>query len=109
MPRSTGVKDKVDEAAVGLFAARGVDGVSIAEIAAAAGVSQGALYRHYASKEELGWALFSTAYLRTGEELDRIRASKAEFGDAVTSMVAHFCALFDADTALFRFMLITQH
>ena len=37
MPRSTGVKDKVDEAAVGLFAARGVDGVSIAEIAATAG------------------------------------------------------------------------
>ena len=58
MPRSTGVKDKVDEAAVGLFAARGVDGVSIAEIAAAAGVSQGALYRHYASKEELAWMLF---------------------------------------------------
>jgi len=54
MPPSTGVKDKVDEPAVGLFAAHGVDGVSIAEIAAAAGVSQGALYRHHASKEELG-------------------------------------------------------
>jgi len=53
-------------------------------------LSQGALYRHYASKEELGWALFSSAYLRTGEELDRIRTGEAEFEAAVTAMIAHF-------------------
>jgi AcrR family transcriptional regulator len=109
MPRSAGVKTKVERAAVDLFAANGFDGVSIADIAATAGVSQGALYRHYPSKEELGWALFSTAYLRTGEELDRIRTGEAEFEAAVTAMIAHFCALYDLDPALFRFMLITQH
>ena len=109
MPRSAGVKTKVERAAVDLFAAHGFDGVSIADIAAAAGVSQGALYRHYPSKEELAWALFSIAYLRTGEELDRIRAGAAEFEPAVAAMVAHFCALYDEDPALFRFMLITQH
>jgi AcrR family transcriptional regulator len=109
MPRSAGVKTKVERAAVDLFAANGFDGVSIADIATTAGVSQGALYRHYPSKEELGWALFSTAYLRTGEELDRIRAGEAEFDAAVTAMIAHFCALYDEDPALFRFMLITQH
>jgi len=109
MPRSAGVKTKVERAAVDLFAANGFDGVSIADIAGAAGVSQGALYRHYASKEELGWALFSSAYLRTGEELDRIRTGEAEFEAAVTAMIAHFCALYDEDPALFRFMLITQH
>ena len=92
-----------------LFAANGFDGVSIADIAAAAGVSQGALYRHYPSKEELAWALFSTAYLRTGRELDRIRTAEAGFEAAVTAMTAHFCALYDEDPALFRFMLITQH
>ena len=92
-----------------LFAVNGFDGVSVADIAAAAGVSQGALYRHYRSKEELGWALFSAAYLRTGEALDRIRTGEAEFDAAVTAMIAHFCALYDEDPALFRFMLITQH
>jgi AcrR family transcriptional regulator len=109
MPRSAGVKTKVERAAVDLFAANGFDGVSIADIAAMAGVSQGALYRHYPSKEELAWTLFSTAYLRTGEELDRIRTGEAEFGAAVTAMTAHFCGLYDEDPALFRFMLITQH
>jgi len=109
MPRSAGVKTKVERATVDLFAANGFDGVSIADIAAMAGVSQGALYRHYPSKEELAWALFSTAYLRTGEELDRIRTGEAEFEAAVTAMIAHFCALYDEDPALFRFMLLTQH
>ena len=109
MSRAAGVKSRVERAALELFAASGVDGVSIAEIAATAGVSQGALYRHYPSKEDLAWVLFSTAYLRTGEELDQIRASGAGFEAAVTAMVSHFCGLYDNDPALFRFMLITQH
>lgn len=104
-----GVKNRVERAALELFAADGFDGVSIAKIAATAGVSQGALYRHYASKEELAWTLFSTAYLSASADLDAIRASGAEFDARVTAMVAHFCALYDDDPALFRFMLIAQH
>jgi AcrR family transcriptional regulator len=109
MPRPGGVKTRVERAALELFAANGFDGVSIADIAAAAGVSQGALYRHYASKEELAWTLFSTAYLRTGADLDAIRVSRSGLDARVTAMVAHFCALYDDDPALFRFMLIAQH
>jgi len=37
--RSIGARGKVERAALDLFAAEGIDGVSIAEIAAAAGVS----------------------------------------------------------------------
>ena len=107
--RSIGAREKVERAALALFAAKGVDGVSIAEIAAAAAVSQGALYRHYPSKDELAWALFSTAYLRTGAELDRIRARKLNFTARIAAMVGHFCRLYDRDPALFRFMLIAQH
>jgi AcrR family transcriptional regulator len=109
MARSTSVKAKVERAAIELFAAKGVDGVSIGEIASLAGVSQGALYRHYPSKEELAWGLFSTAYLRTGAELDEIRGRQRDFRARIGAMVAHFCALYDSDPALFRFMLIAQH
>jgi AcrR family transcriptional regulator len=109
MPRSTGAKQRVEKAAVELFAGRGLDGVSIGDIAAAAGVSQGALYRHYPSKEGLAWALFSSAYVRTGAELDEIRRRERGFPAQLAAMVAHFCALYDRDPALFRFMLIAQH
>jgi AcrR family transcriptional regulator len=107
--RATGVKDKVDRAAIALFAARGVDGVSIAEIAAAAGVAQGALYRHYRSKEELARHLFAAAYRRMGAELAEIGRAPATFDARIGAMVAHFCALYDRDPALFRFLLLSQH
>ena len=104
-----GAKAKVEKAALELFAANGVDGVSIGEVAARAGVSQGALHRHYRSKEELAWNLFATAYLRTGAELGEIRFRHRDFTTRVGAMVEHFCALYDRDPALFRFMLIAQH
>jgi AcrR family transcriptional regulator len=107
--RSTDVRAKVERAALALFAAKGVDGVSIAEIAQMAGVSQGALYRHYPSKEEMAWTLFSAAYLHTGAELDAIRARHSGFKARIAGMVEHFCKLYDSDPALFRFMLIAQH
>jgi len=107
--RATGVKARVERAAVDLFAARGVDGVSIADIAGAAGVSQGALYRHYPSKDELAAALFKLAYRRTGEELAAIGAAQRDFTARIGAMIAHFCVLYDHDPALFRFMLIAQH
>lgn len=107
--RATGVKERVERAAIDLFAARGVDGVSIADIAGAAGVSQGALYRHYRSKDELAAQLFTSAHRRTGTELAAIGAAKRNFAERIDAMVSHFCALYDRDPALFRFMLISQH
>jgi AcrR family transcriptional regulator len=107
--RATGVKDRVERAAIALFAERGVDGVSIADIAARAGVAQGALYRHYRSKEALATQLFATAYFRAGAELAVICARESQFAARIAAMVAHFCALYDHDAPLFRFMLIAQH
>jgi AcrR family transcriptional regulator len=107
--RVAGAKARIDRAALDLFAAKGVDGVSIAEIAAAAEVSQGALYRHYRSKDELAERLFSLAYRRTGAELAALATAEIGFVARVDAMVAHFCALYDQDAALFRFMLIAQH
>lgn len=109
MMRSSGVKDRVEQAAIALFAARGVDGVSIADIATSAGVSQGALYRHYRGKDELAARLFTEAYRRSGAELSAIVARTEGFASRIAAMVEHFCALFDQDPALFRFLLLAQH
>lgn len=103
------MKDRVERAAIGLFGARGIDGVSIADIAGSAGISQGALYRHFRSKDELATRLFSEAYRRTGAELAAIGAAEPDFAAQIGAMVAHFCALYDRDPALFRFMLMSQH
>jgi AcrR family transcriptional regulator len=46
-------RDRLLQAAADVFAARGYEGTRVADIAAAAGVSNGALYAHFASKAEL--------------------------------------------------------
>jgi AcrR family transcriptional regulator len=109
MARAVYTKERVERAAVELFATKGVDGSSIGEIAALAQVSQGALYRHYPSKQDLARSLFSTAYRRIGGELAELRRREPGFAAQITAMVVQFCALYDADAALFRFLLLTQH
>jgi len=46
-------RDRLLRAAADVFAERGYDGTRVADIAAAAGVSNGALYAHFASKADL--------------------------------------------------------
>lgn len=46
-------RERLLRAAADVFAERGFDGTRVADIAAAAGVSNGALYAHFASKAEL--------------------------------------------------------
>lgn len=54
-----GTKDKIFDAAIDLFAEKGYNGVSIRDIAKAVGITEGAVYRHYASKDEILEAIFA--------------------------------------------------
>jgi TetR/AcrR family transcriptional regulator, transcriptional repressor for nem operon len=55
-----------------LFRERGFEGVSIAEIAAAAGLTHGAFYTHFASKEALCAETIATAIRQNSERVKRI-------------------------------------
>ncbi|MEU8926100.1 TetR/AcrR family transcriptional regulator [Kitasatospora sp. NPDC048545] len=59
--RSERTRGRLVEAGAGLFDRRGYAGATLGEIAAAAGVTKGALYFHFASKEELARAVFEQA------------------------------------------------
>ncbi len=59
VPGEKGTKEKIFDAAVDLFAERGYDGVSIRDIGRAVGVSEGAVYKHYASKEAILESIFA--------------------------------------------------
>jgi AcrR family transcriptional regulator len=50
---ATETRERLLRAAAEVFAERGYDGTRVADIAAAAGVSKGAMYAHFASKAEL--------------------------------------------------------
>lgn len=59
MAKSVGKKEAIEQAAIELFARRGPSGTTIKDIALKAGVTEGALYRHYPSKEDMATSLFA--------------------------------------------------
>jgi TetR/AcrR family transcriptional repressor of nem operon len=63
--------DIVDAAAC-LFRERGIDGVSVPELMADAGLTHGGFYGHFASKEELAALACTKAFDETAKALGRI-------------------------------------
>lgn len=102
-------KERIKGAALALFVANGVDGTGVREIAKAAGITEGAIYRHFKGKDELVWALFAASYEGYGEKLDALQAAETTTAAKIEAMVRGFCAFFDEDETLFRFLLLVQH
>lgn len=101
-------RQKIHQAALELFVRRGVTETSVRDLAAAAGIAEGTLYRHYASKDELVAELFATNYAAFA---GRLRALRARDGlrarlEAVAAEVFRF---HDDQPILFRFLLLVQH
>ncbi len=63
-------RDAVLTQSLRLFASRGVDAVSVRDIAAATGFTNPALFRHFAGKEALAGALFEQCYRQMVETLE---------------------------------------
>lgn len=57
---------ELEEAAFGLFAARGFDATTVDEIAASAGIGRRTFFRYFPSKNDIPWGAFE-------QELDRMR------------------------------------
>jgi AcrR family transcriptional regulator len=102
-------KARIEEAALELFVEHGVAETGIREIAAAAGVSEGAMYRHYPSKEALVSSLFSLGLGQFARDLDALQAKARGARAKCAAMVRGFAELFDRSPLLFRFILIVQH
>lgn len=102
-------REAIEREALKLFAARGVDGASIKDIAAAVGVADAALYRHFASKEEMAQAVFSRHYAELAQAIRDVAEMSGSFADLVEGLVRLFCRLFDEEPDVFAFLLLNQH
>ncbi len=109
MPRALATKAKIETSALRLFAEKGVDQTTTRDIAAGAGISEGAIYRHFDSKDALVHELFLANYLRLAGELDDLQARETGLRQKLAAMVRAFCVLFEEDPDMFRFLLLVQH
>jgi AcrR family transcriptional regulator len=72
--RDTNVADDVRRAAVGLFAAQGYANTSVQQIVEAAGVTKGAMYHYFESKDDLLFAIYDRMLSLQKSHLDDIVA-----------------------------------
>lgn len=109
LSRGVRTQEKIQAVALALFAEKGVDRTTIGDIAGAAGIAEGTIYRHYPGKEELIWQLFSTNYLDLAAQLEALQAERNGLRGKLQVMVGLFCSLFEQNPDMFRFLLLVQH
>ncbi|MBF0561171.1 MAG: TetR family transcriptional regulator [Alphaproteobacteria bacterium] len=109
MRDGSNTRRKIQETALRLFVEQGVSETTVRDLAKAAGIAEGTLYRHYASMNDLVQGLFTTHYAAFAHRLDIVQAAHTGFAGKIDAIVAEFCRFFDAETVLFRFLMLVQH
>ncbi len=107
--RVRNARPKIERAALKLFIHEGVDAATTREIAEKAGVSEGALYRHYKGKDELALSLFMETHNRLGVMMADALSGDGTLDEKVHAAVRAYCELADADFLLFSFHLVSLH
>jgi AcrR family transcriptional regulator len=100
---------KVMRASIRLFVRQGIDGTTIQDIAREAGVSEGALYRHFKSKDELAWHLFTTHLAEFTTHLFSMVMSQPTAEQRIRAFVAECFKAFEANRDLFTYLIISEH
>jgi AcrR family transcriptional regulator len=100
---------KVMRAAIRLFVRQGIDGTTIQDIAREAGVSEGALYRHFKSKDELAWHLFTTHLAEFTTQLFSMVMSQPTAEQRIQVFAAECFKAFEANRDLFTYLILSEH
>ncbi|MCZ4279176.1 TetR/AcrR family transcriptional regulator [Kiloniella laminariae] len=109
MRDGSATREKINQAALELFARKGVAETTTRDIAGGAGIAEGTIYRHYKSKDELVRSLFLSLYSEQGELLAVQIRDESGIKEQIAVMIQLFCRLFDENRPLFTFLLLTQH
>lgn len=108
MPRPPLAREPLRQAALQLFVERGFHATGIRDIARHAGVSEAALYRHWAGKDDLALELFSDHLDEVVALLDRA-VGAGGVAQAVEEATRSCFALYDREPLVFRFVLLVEH
>lgn len=102
-------KPRIERAALEVFVRDGVDAATTRAIASEAGVSEGALYRHYRSKDELATSLFMTVHRRLSTLIAETAAQAPDIRAKAAAIVRAYCQVADEDWLTFAFHLTQMH
>jgi AcrR family transcriptional regulator len=115
MGRPVEKRGQIERAVVEVVAQKGLNATTIQDLAEAAGVSVGLLYRYWKNRDELAAQVYRTHYERLIERLHgRVIAAQATpetqgFWPVIGAVLNEFLAFADAEPEVLRFLLLSQH
>lgn len=99
-------KEQIVTEATSLFSSRGYDKVSIKDLAAACGISEPALYRHFESKEDIYNAVLDSVEDRLNyQELFDKLADEEDIEVLLKNLSTHIIEFFTDNADLYRLLL----
>ncbi len=109
MSRTHSKRDELTTAALRLFAEHGIRGTSVRDIAEAAGVTEGALYRHFAGKDTLAQSLFAECARMLYEHLDAAVSDVANPRDQLCALARGFVEFAETQPEAYEYVMARHH
>ena len=97
MGKADDTKRRVERAALTLFMARGVAETTTREIAMAASVAEGTIYRYFPSKDALALDLFTRHHVALADALLQAHQPHKKLRQKTEAIVRCYCEWADAD------------
>jgi AcrR family transcriptional regulator len=95
--------------AIHLFVKKGIDGTTIKDIAREARVAEGALYRHFKSKEDLAWHLFNTHLNQFTADLMSKVYPEVGAQKRIRKFVDESFKAYEDDSELYSYLILREH
>jgi AcrR family transcriptional regulator len=102
-------KHRIARAALDLFVQDGFDAATTRQIAARCDLSEGAIYRHYASKDDIARDLFLSIHRRLTALVGEAAQGAETIDEAVGAIIVAYCHVADEDWTLYSFHLLQLH
>lgn len=102
-------KEEILAATIRLVARHGVSGASVRQIASQAGVTEGALYRHFQNKEDLCRHAYQRIVAEMAGQKEAILRSPAPLATKFRQWVQATFDYFDRFPEAFTYVLLTDH
>jgi AcrR family transcriptional regulator len=102
-------KQRIARAALELFVQDGFDAATTRQIAGRCGLSEGAIYRHYASKDDIARDLFLSIHSRLTQLVPEASLGASTIDESVAAIIIAYCRVADDDWTLYSFHLLQLH